>query len=347
MSHLALYRKYRPQSFAEVRGQENAIAYLESIIASGRIPHALLFTGTRGIGKTTLARIFGKTLEVDAHDIYEIDAASNNGVDGVRKLIDEVNTLPLSSQYKIYILDEIHMFSKPAFNALLKVLEEPPKHVIFVFATTELHKIIPTIISRCQVIQLKKPSDAIIAEQVISIAEREGYTVNLESALLIAHRASGSFRDALVVLDQVLEQSLGKDITIADIERIGIRMTNHLVIDFLKYFRDKDQDKIFSLIHQVESGDEKVLIDFIESCIHAMRIILYIKYAPTLWKQEREILSSDYIECYQICSDQEVITPKILGFFLKTYEEMQTSSLPKIPLELAIITIFGTMKSVP
>ncbi len=347
MSHLALYRKYRPQTFSEVRGQKEAVTYLESIIDSGRIPHALLLTGSRGIGKTTLARIFGKALGIDAHDIYEIDAASNNGVDDVRTLIQEVNTLPLSSQYKMYILDEIHMFSKQAFNALLKVIEEPPKHVLFVFATTELHKVIPTIISRCQVIQLKKPTDTLIAEQIIAIAQNEGYSVNLESALLIAHRASGSFRDALVILDQVIEQSIGKNITESDVERIGIRLTNYFVLDFLKYFRELNQDKIFSLIDIIESGDSKVLIDFMELCIHAMRTILFIKYAPTLWKKERENLSSDYVELYQNYSDQEIITPKLLAFFLKTYEEMQKSTLPRIPLELAIITVFDTIKNVP
>ena len=123
MSHIALYRKYRPQSFVDVRGQESAVDYLESIIKSRRVPHAILLTGSRGIGKTTLARIFAKSLGIDTHDIYEIDAASNNSVDDVRTLIEEVNTLPLSSEYKMYILDEVHMFSKQAFNALLKGLE--------------------------------------------------------------------------------------------------------------------------------------------------------------------------------------------------------------------------------
>lgn len=345
MSHLALYRKYRPQTFDQVRGQDDAVAYLQSIIQSGHVPHAILFTGSRGIGKTTLARIFAKSLGIDVHDIYEIDAASNNSVDDVRDLINEVNTLPLSSEYKMYILDEVHMFSKQAFNALLKVLEEPPKHVLFVFATTELHKVIPTIISRCQVVQLKKPTAAVIAEQVIDIAKAEDKSISFDHALLIANRANGSFRDALVILDQVSEQSTGSEIVLADIERVGLRITDHLVYDFLKLFSEKKVEELITLIHTVSGGDREIIVSFTEKLIHAMRVVLYIRHAPTLWRVAREDLATDHIEIVQNCSDQEVITPKVLAHFLQVVDAMKQSTIPEIPMELAIIGILGNMQT--
>jgi DNA polymerase-3 subunit gamma/tau len=346
MSHLALYRKYRPATFDQVRGQDDAVAYLQSIIQSRHVPHAILFTGSRGIGKTTLARIFGKSLGIDTHDIYEIDAASNNSVDDVRNLINEVNTLPLSSEYKMYILDEVHMFSKQAFNALLKVLEEPPKHVLFVFATTELYKVLPTVISRCHVVQLKKPSNATIAQQVIDIAQQEGKSITLDNAILIANSAHGSFRDALVILDQVSEQSTGNEILLADIERVGLRMTDNLVYEFLNRLKDKDSEKLFEIVNQVAQHDNKVLIEFVEKLLQAMRTVLYIHHAPVLWKSVREDLATDQIEIIQTCSETQTITPKLLSYFLHTYEEMKRSSISVIPLELAIITVLGNTTNV-
>ena len=147
---LALYRKYRPQNFKEVLGQEQVTKVLEGAISLGRIAHAYLFAGSRGTGKTSVARIFAHSIGTVAEDTYEIDAASNTGVDDVRALNESVSVLPFSSKYKVYIIDEVHMLSKSAFNALLKTLEEPPSYVVFILATTELHKIPETILSRCQ-----------------------------------------------------------------------------------------------------------------------------------------------------------------------------------------------------
>ncbi|MFA6992937.1 MAG: AAA family ATPase, partial [Candidatus Gracilibacteria bacterium] len=151
----ALYRKYRPQSFKDVIGQDHVVKTLEGALKLGNIFHAYLFAGSRGTGKTTLARIVAAELGASGNDIYEIDAASNNGVDEMRALNEAVNTMPFNSPYKVYIFDEVHMFSKSAFNALLKTLEEPPKHVIFILATTEMDKLPETVVSRCQVFQLK------------------------------------------------------------------------------------------------------------------------------------------------------------------------------------------------
>ena len=161
MSETALYRKYRPQTFKEVLGQDHIVKVLQSSIELDKIAHAYIFSGSRGTGKTSVARIFAKELGTSANDITEIDAASNTGVDDIRALNESVNTIPFESKYKIYILDEAHMLSKSAWNALLKTLEEPPKHVIFILATTEFEKIPETVVSRCQTFSFRKPAQKV------------------------------------------------------------------------------------------------------------------------------------------------------------------------------------------
>ena len=157
MSESVLYRKYRPQSFKEVLGQEHVVEALEGAIRLGRVAHAYLFSGSRGTGKTSVARILAKALGTSETDLYEIDAASNRGIDDIRLLRDGVSAVPFESKRKVYIIDEVHMLTKEAFNALLKTLEEPPPHVIFILATTELEKVPETIISRCQTFSFKRP----------------------------------------------------------------------------------------------------------------------------------------------------------------------------------------------
>ena len=340
MSHLALYRKYRPASFADVRGQSDAVSYLESIAQSGRVPHAILLTGSRGIGKTTLARIFGKSLGIDAHDIYEIDAASYRKVENMRELLNDVLTLPISSPYKLYILDEVHMLTNESFNTFLKTLEEPPRHVIFVLATTELNKVLPTVLSRCQVIHLKKPSTNTLADQIIDIAKLEEKAISREHALLLAERANGSFRDALVLLDQVLEQSSGKEITDADIQRLGLRASDYLAFEFITALAAKDSDKLFQTLNTV-SGDGKNLSEFLNKLLQLMRNVLYVRHAPGLWKAAQEDLSDAHVATIEAWSSQGVVTSDLLARFLRAYEESKRSTIPAIPAELAIIEILS------
>ncbi len=225
MSYLVLARKYRPQRFAEVVSQEHVTQTLTNAIAAGRVAHAILFAGPRGTGKTTVARILAKAMNcrqgpspepcnqcasctdiTGGHsvDVFEIDGASNNSVDQVRELRENVKYMPAHSRYKIYIIDEVHMLSTPAFNALLKTLEEPPEHVLFVFATTEAHRIPITILSRCQRYDFRRIRRSAVCAYLAEICAREAVTVDSESLGVIAHEAGGSIRDSLSLLDQVM-----------------------------------------------------------------------------------------------------------------------------------------------
>lgn len=205
-TYIALYRKYRPQSFGDVVGQEKIVELLQSTIAQKKISHAYLFCGGRGTGKTTVARIFARDIGCNPEDIIEIDAASNRGIDEIRELRDAVRTSPFSSPYKVYIVDEAHMLTKEAANALLKTLEEPPSHVIFILATTDPEKLPATIVSRCQKIVFKSPDLVTLAKRLTHVAEKEGRVLEEEAAMLIATHGKGSYRDALGVLEQVLAQ---------------------------------------------------------------------------------------------------------------------------------------------
>ncbi|MDO8590920.1 MAG: DNA polymerase III subunit gamma/tau, partial [bacterium] len=207
---IALYRKYRPRSFTEVIGQDHIVKTLEGALKLGNVFHAYLFAGSRGTGKTTLARIVAREIGASGDDVYEIDAASNNGVDEMRLLNEAVNTLPFNSPYKVYIFDEVHMFSKSAFNALLKTLEEPPKHVVFILATTEIDKLPETVISRCQVFELKRPTREVLKQSITAIAKKEGFTLEPGAGELVALLGDGSFRDTQGILQKVISASKDK-----------------------------------------------------------------------------------------------------------------------------------------
>lgn len=219
MSYKALYRTYRPQTFEDVAGQSHVTITLQNAIKENRIAHAYLFAGPRGTGKTTIAKIFAKAINCmgenppcnecsnckeitlgDHPDVIEIDAASNNGVNEVRELIDKVKYAPINAKYKVYIIDEVHMMTPEAFNALLKTLEEPPAHIVFILATTEPHKILPTIISRCQRFDFQRVDENDIITRLKYVLEEEKVDYEEEALAIISKLADGGMRDALSIL---------------------------------------------------------------------------------------------------------------------------------------------------
>ena len=213
-------RKYRPLSFDEVIGQDSIITTLINSIKSNQLGQSFLFCGPRGIGKTTCARIFAKEINrIDSNDelndysfnIFELDGASNNSVDDIRSLTEQVRIPPQIGKYKVYIIDEVHMLSQSAFNAFLKTLEEPPQHAKFILATTEKHKILPTILSRCQIFDFKRVSAGEIADHLASVAEKEGVKYEKEALYLIANKSDGAVRDSLSLFDRLVSSS--SDIT--------------------------------------------------------------------------------------------------------------------------------------
>ena len=235
-------RKYRPQSFRDVVGQQAITNTLLNAIENNHLAQALLFTGPRGVGKTTCARILAKKINEQsgvtddndfAFNVFELDAASNNSVDDIRKLIEQVRIPPQVGNYKVYIIDEVHMLSTAAFNAFLKTLEEPPKHAIFILATTEKHKIIPTILSRCQIFDFKRITISDIREYLKYIAEQQGIEAEDEALQIIAQKADGAMRDALSIFDRVVSCSGDKITRQATSEILN-------VLDYEVYFKVTD-----------------------------------------------------------------------------------------------------------
>src|SRR3989344_6545302 len=227
--HGALYRKYRPQEFSEVRDQEHIVKVLEGAIKKGEIPHALLFSGTRGTGKTTLARIFAKAVGTSSVDLYEIDAASNRGIDDVRELKEAVHTLPYESKYKVYIIDEVHMLTNEAFNALLKPLEEPPAHVKFILCTTAGEKLPETIVSRCFKVEFLKATLEELVSALNRVVKGEGLKIADTDLEKIAHASDGSFRDAVKWLEVLALE--GKSISSKKVDEVINQGTSGKVFD--------------------------------------------------------------------------------------------------------------------
>ena len=251
MGYTALYRKFRPQEFEDVKGQEHIVTTLKNQIKADRIGHAYLFCGTRGTGKTTIAKILARAVNCEhpidgspcntcktcrainegtSMNVIEIDAASNNGVDNIREIREEVAYRPTTGKYKVYIIDEVHMLSTGAFNALLKTLEEPPSYVIFILATTEAHKIPITILSRCQRYDFRRITAETIAARLQELMDKEGNDVEEKAIRYIAKAADGSMRDALSLLDQCIAFYLGEKLTYEKVlENLGAVDTLSLI----------------------------------------------------------------------------------------------------------------------
>ena len=265
----ALYRKYRSRSLDEVLGQDHVTNILRRALEQGKIAHAYLLTGPRGVGKTSVARILAHEInqlpydeEASHLDIIEIDAASNNGVDDIRALREKAQVAPVSAPKKIYIIDEVHMLSKPAFNALLKTLEEPPAHVVFILATTDADKLPATILSRVQQFFFRPIPADIMARQLMAIAEKEGFSIEEDAARLIAERSRGGFRDGISMLDQLSALAeTGKPLSASDVAQyLGLSAAETLE-DLLALYQQRDASGVLSLLGELEqTGTDPVVL---------------------------------------------------------------------------------------
>jgi len=276
---LALYRKYRPQSFEDVRNQDHIVSVLQGALKKDMIPHALLFTGSRGTGKTSVARIFAHAVGAKDVDIYEMYAASNRGIDDIRELKESVHTLPYESPYKVYIIDEVHMLSKDAFNALLKTLEEPPHHVIFILATTEKDKVLDTIVSRCQVFEFRAPTRAELRDTVLSVAQKENFTLESSAADVIALAADGSYRDALGITQKVMMASLDVSLSLDEVSQVVGAPRNILLQEVVAALATKDVEKGLTALRHAHTAHVDMKL-FYRLLLERIRTIMLIRHNP-------------------------------------------------------------------
>ncbi len=338
--HTVLYRKYRPQTFDEVYGQDHIVKVLQGSLKTGNIGHAYLFSGPRGTGKTTMARIFAKELGCSENDIIEIDAASNRGIDDIRSLREAVLSRPFDSEYKMYIIDEIHMLTKEAFNALLKTLEEPPSHVIFVLATTELHKILPTIISRCQLFVFQSPTREVLRTMLADIAKKEGFSIDKESLDIISFLGNGSFRDAQTVLQKLISYSADKKITREETELVTGAPAQSLLQNFITALNKKDIDTLLSTIRTASSQNIDAHI-FLQMLTEKIRIILQLRFSQKMHDAIKEEIGDDEFSfLFELAKEKNEINAQLLSELLKIYADMQFAFIKYLPLELAIFRMF-------
>ncbi len=335
-----LYRKYRPQTFDQVFGQDHIVKVLQGSLELGNIGHAYLFSGPRGTGKTSIARIFASELGCSENDIIEIDAASNRGIDDIRALREAVLSRPFDSEYKMYIIDEVHMLTKEAFNALLKTLEEPPSHVIFVLATTELHKILPTVISRCQSFLFKSPTRAILREMISGMAKKEGFTIDAESLDIISFLGNGSFRDTQGVLQKLISYSADKKITRDETELITGAPAQSLLQDFITALNDKNIDVLLVLMRKASSNNIDAHI-FLQMLTEKIRTILRLRFSKKIHTEiKKEIGEDEFLFLLNFAKEKNEINAKLLSELLNVYKDMQHAFIKYLPLELALFKLF-------
>lgn len=361
--YTALYRKYRPQTFKDVIGQEAIVAALKNQVAGGRVGHAYIFTGTRGTGKTTCAKIFSKAINClspnegdpcgecavcksiaagGVFDIVEIDAASNNGVDDVRELREETVYIPAVCRYKVYIIDEVHMLSPSAFNALLKIMEEPPAHVVFILATTEAHKVPATILSRCQRFDFTRIPPGAIAQRVLEVAQNEQISVTKEAALLLARLADGAMRDALSMLDTCL--STGGEITEETVRAVaGIADKNYL-FELSGALQTQEPGEALALLQRVMSRSIEVKRLTEELIYHYRNLLL-----AGLSSSNEDMLGAgaEYFARYRqaAASFDRAFLVRAIKALGAALDSMGKGADARIELELALLSLGGAAES--
>ena len=357
MSYTALYRKFRPQEFEDVKGQEHIVTTLKNQIKADRIGHAYLFCGTRGTGKTTVAKIFAKAVNCEhpvdgspcgkcpacqviaagtSMNVIEIDAASNNGVDNIRQIREEVSYRPTEGKYKVYIIDEVHMLSAGAFNALLKTLEEPPAYVIFILATTEAHKIPITILSRCQRYDFHRISIDTITDRLAELMRTEQVDVEERALRYVAKAGDGSMRDALSLLDQCIAFHLGEKLTYENVLEVLGAVDTEVFSALLRQVLAKDvTGAIRTVDHLVDQGRE--LGQMVNDFTWYMRNLLLIQSADDM--EEVLDMSADHLAALK--EEAQMVEPETLIRYIRIFSELSSqiryAAQKRILLEIAII----------
>lgn len=359
MSYTALYRKFRPQEFEDVKGQEHIVTTLKNQIKADRIGHAYLFCGTRGTGKTTVAKIFAKAVNCEhpvdgspcgkcpacqgiaagtSMNVIEIDAASNNGVDNIRQIREEVSYRPTEGKYKVYIIDEVHMLSAGAFNALLKTLEEPPAYVIFILATTEAHKIPITILSRCQRYDFHRISIDTITDRLAELMRTEQVDVEERALRYVAKAGDGSMRDALSLLDQCIAFHLGEKLTYENVLEVLGAVDTEVFSALLRQVLAKDvTGAIRTVDHLVDQGRE--LGQMVNDFTWYMRNLLLIQSADDM----EDVLDMSAEHLAALKKEAQMVEPETLIRYIRIFSELSSqiryAAQKRILLEIAIIKL--------
>ncbi len=359
MSYTALYRKFRPSSFEEVKGQDHIVTTLKNQIKMGRIGHAYLFTGTRGTGKTSVAKIFAKSVNCEnpidgspcgncsvckaiaagvSMNVIEIDAASNNGVDNIREIVDEVSYSPTEGKYKVYIIDEVHMLSIGAFNALLKTLEEPPSYVIFILATTEVHKIPITILSRCQRYDFRRISIDTIADRLKELMVAENVPVEDKALRYVAKMGDGSLRDALSLLDQCLAFHFGKELTYDMALDVLGAVDQEVFAKLLENIIKRNVLGCISVLEEmVLKGRE--LSQFVNDFIWYLRNILLVKTSDNL----EDVIDASTENLQKLKEQADAIEVDALMHHIRVFSELsgriKYASQKRVLIEITLIKL--------
>lgn len=360
MSYMALYRKWRPDEFEEVKGQEHVVTTLKNQITHDRVGHAYLFCGTRGTGKTTVAKLFAKAVNCQhpledgspcnecavckaisagtSLNVIEIDAASNNGVDNIRDIRDEVQYSPTEGKYKVYIIDEVHMLSIGAFNALLKTLEEPPSYVIFILATTEAHKIPITILSRCQRYDFRRISLDTIYERLSELLQREGVEAEEKAVRYVAKAADGSMRDALSLLDQCIAFYLGQKLTYEKVLEVLGAVDVEVFNRLMRHVAANDTMEALKVVDEIVWQGREIS-QFVTDFTWYMRNLLLLKSSDNV-NDQLDISAENMDSMKQVA---ELVEMDSLMRYVRVFSEMSNqiryAAQKRVTLELAIIKL--------
>lgn len=361
MSYTALYRKFRPDCFEDVKGQEHIVTTLKNQIKAERIGHAYLFCGTRGTGKTSVAKIFAKAVNCEqpvdgspcgecaacraiaagaSMNVIEIDAASNNGVDNIREIVDEVSYSPAEGKYKVYIIDEVHMLSIGAFNALLKTLEEPPSYVIFILATTEVHKIPITILSRCQRYDFKRITIDTITNRLHELMEVEQIEVEDKALRYISKTADGSFRDALSLLDQCIAFHFGKNLTYDKVLDVLGAVDTEVFSRLLQHVLEKDVPSCIALLEEIVMQGRE-LTQFVTDFTWYLRNLLLVNTSDASAVEDIIDVSSDNLARLKV-EAQEIDSDTIMRYiriFSELSGQIKYAAQKRIMIEIALIKL--------